>query len=59
MKLDDVKAAIHRAEAITSANLKDQKKTIRYRGYSYFEDNPALSVHEAVRTILKECGLMA
>lgn len=38
---------------------RDQKNIDYDLGYSHFEDNPALSVHEAVRTILKECGLMA
>ncbi len=58
LTLDDVKAAIRRAEGIKAANKDSQKRIIHCKGYSYFEENPSLSVHEVVRTILIECGLM-
>ena len=30
---------------------------LQYKGYTYYRDNPALSIHEAVRMILEECGI--
>ena len=58
LTIDDVKSAIRRAEIITSMNETDGKKLIKFKGYSYYWDNPALSIHVAVRKILSECGLM-
>lgn len=59
LTLKDVKDAIKRADTITALNASDdQKKLIRYKGYSYYRDNPSLSIHEAVRKILSECGLL-
>lgn len=55
---EDVKAAVKRADAITKSNVTDQKTLVKYKGYSYYRDNPALSVHEVVKRVLKECGLM-
>ena len=57
LTLDDVKAAIRRAEYITSMNESNKKQVIQYKGYSYYRENPALTIHKAVKKILKECGL--
>ena len=41
LTLKDVKDAIKRADTITALNESDdQKKLIRYKGYSYYRDNP-------------------
>ena len=53
-----MKAAIHRAESIARKN-KEHNLLIRYKGYSYYKENPALSIHEMVSDILKECGLLS
>lgn len=58
LTLEDVRAAIRRAEAITMLNEKDGKKQVQYKGYSYYRDNPALSIHKVVKTILDECGVI-
>lgn len=58
LKLEDVKNAIRRSDAIMERNRQDQKKLIKYKGYAYYRENPALSIHEAVREILIECGLI-
>ena len=59
LTLKDVKDAIKRADTITALNESDdQEKLTRYKGYSYYRDNPSLSIHEAVRKILSECGLL-
>ncbi len=59
LTLENVLDAIRRAETITTLNEKDKKTLIRYRGYVYFRENPALSVHEVVKTILTECGVIS
>lgn len=58
LTLEDVKAAITRAEMITTQNYKDHRKEVHYRGYSYFMDNPSLSVHCIVKRMLSECGII-
>ena len=57
LSLDDVREAIKRADVITENNRMDEKTLIQYKGYTYYRDNPALSIHEAVRIILTECGI--
>ena len=58
LTLKDVKDAIQRAEAIMSLNKQDGKTLVQYKGYSYYRDNPALSIHKVVKTILDECGVL-
>ena len=55
--LDDVRAAIQRAKEIMKVNKDNGKSLIRHGGYEYYEDNPALTMHEAVEKILVESGL--
>ena len=57
ISLANVKQAIERAEKITSSNEKNGKKQKEYKGYSYYRDNPSLSIHEAIKEILDECGV--
>lgn len=57
MSLDDVREAIRRADVITENNKKDGKALLQYKGYTYYRDNPALSIHEAVGMIFAECGM--
>ena len=58
LTLENVKSAIRRAEAITSVNEDNGKALIKYKSYAYYRDNPALSIHVAVKQILRECGLL-
>lgn len=55
--LADVQKAIERADSIMANNQKSGKMLMQYKGYAYYRDNPALSIHEAVRLILAECGI--
>ena len=57
LSLDEVREAIKKADAIMYNNSKDQKTLLQHKGYTYYKDNPALTVHEAVRIILTECGV--
>lgn len=58
LTLNDVKEAIRRAEKLAAQNVADHKKLIKFSGYSYYRENPALSIDEAVKRILVECGIM-
>lgn len=57
MSLKDVREAIKRADIITENNKKDEKTLLQYKGYSYYRDNPALSIHEAVKKMFEECEI--
>ena len=37
---------------------KDGRKLISYKGYPYYQDNPALSIHEPIKEILEACGII-
>ena len=54
--LQDVNNAIQRAKLLTNRN-KDTYKLIKYKGYTYYQENPSLSIWESVSTILSDCGL--
>ena len=54
--LDDVKAAIARAEKITKQRMSEGNP-IRTCDYEWFDKNPALSVHCVIKKILSECGV--
>ena len=58
LTLEDVKSAIKRADYIMKMNEEDRKKLLQYKGYKYYQENPALSIHEAVRKMLTECGVL-
>lgn len=57
LSIDDVKSAIKRAEKITKYNIEN-KKLIKFSGYSYYYENPALSINEVVKKIFIECGII-
>ena len=57
LTLDDVKKAIEKAEKINSQNILNGYNEENYKGYKYFKENPSLSIHEQVKTILIECGV--
>ena len=39
-------------------NNKNGAKIIEYKGYTYYYDNPALTVFETIKEILKDCGII-
>ena len=57
LSLDDVREAIKRADNIMVNNQKDEKTLLQYKGYTYYRDNPALSIHVAVTMMFEECGV--
>ena len=56
LSLEDVKAAIDRAETITKMNKEDGVKVNYHYGYKYYDENPSLSIWEVVKKILFDCG---
>lgn len=54
--LEDVKNAITRAEKIINQR-KSEDKPLISSGYEWYERNPSLSVHLAIKKILLECGV--
>lgn len=55
--IDDVKAAIARAEQIMLNNINNGCTLHEYKKYNYYKENPSLLIHEAINKILKDCGL--
>ena len=56
--LRDVQDAVNRAQTITKKNQDTGYSLITYKGYSYYRENPSLSIWESVAKILSDCGLM-
>lgn len=54
--LEDIKKAISRAEHIVSQRNSDSTPNILY-GYKWYSNNPSLSLHNAIKKILTECGV--
>ena len=53
--LDSIRQAIRRAEKIVEQNGKDGKASENYRGFTFYHDNPDVSVHEVVQLIFEVC----
>jgi hypothetical protein len=58
LSLADVRLAVQRAEAITRNNEESGYVLQKQKGYSYYRENPSLSIGVAIAGILRECGLM-
>lgn len=59
LTLDDVKSAINKSYIIMKCNESDPgKKSIIYKKFTYFADNPSLTIWEHVYRILDECGIL-
>lgn len=55
--LDDVFAATERAEKIMANNKSRGYKLVEYKKFTYYTENPSLSVHKIIAGILKQCKL--
>lgn len=56
--LDDVLAAIERAEKIMANNQSSGNEPVEYKKFTYYTENPSLSVHEIIADIFKQCKLL-
>ena len=57
VSLDSVKQAINRAEIIVNNNCEEHKKRETYNKFSFYRDNPDLTIHEVVKLIFEVCGV--
>lgn len=53
--LDSIKQAISRAEKIVQNNDREKKVKENYKGFTFYRDNPDISVHEVVQMIFDVC----
>lgn len=53
--LDTVFDAVKRAERIVENNVKRNKRRDTYKGFTFFQDNPDITVHEIVQMMLDVC----
>lgn len=58
LNLEDVRQAVRRAKTIMKRNEDSGYKLQQYKGYSYYKQNPSLSIWETVEKILSECGIL-
>lgn len=58
LKLDDVKDAIRRAVKIENSHITNGDQLKDYRGFKYYEENPATSLGDIFGKILCDCGLI-
>ena len=58
LTIEDVRNAIQRSKDIMTQNLKKGYILQEYRGYTYYRENPSLSVWEVVERILNDCNLL-
>lgn len=58
LSLEDVKDAVRRAERIMRRNEEKGFVRQKYKGYSFYRENPSLSIWESIQKILNDCGLM-
>ena len=57
LTIADVKEAVNRSKCIIERKESAGQKPIKYKGFSYYSENPSLSIWEAVGKILQECGI--
>lgn len=57
LTIEDVISAVRRAESIMKRNEESGYTLQRYKGYSFYKENPSLSVWEIVNRILKDCEI--
>ncbi len=57
LTIEDVISAVKRAETIMKRNEESGYRLQQYKRYSFYKENPSLSVWEIVDEILKECEI--
>lgn len=57
LKISNIIDAVNRSKKIMKNNENNGYALCRYRNYSYYKENPSLTVWEAIAEILKDCEL--
>ncbi len=58
INIDSIKTAIKNADEIEQLNENNYVKSKSEYGMKYYLENPSLSIHNVLRTILKDCKLL-
>lgn len=58
LTLQNVREAIQRADRLMAINKRDEKAATQYKGFTYYTDNPSLTIWESIRDILGTCKLI-
>ena len=58
ISLEDVKKAVANSKYIRKYQEDIGNRPVEYKGFTYYRDNPDLTINECVEIILKECGIM-
>lgn len=58
LSLKNVREAIRRAERLMQRNQEMGLVLQQYKGYSFYNENPSLSIWEIIKKILKDCKLL-
>jgi hypothetical protein len=58
LDLNSVIQAVSRAKSIMNRNKENGYTLHKYKGYSYYKENPSLAIWEIIEKILKDCELM-
>lgn len=58
LTLSDVILAVERSKKIMERNQKNGYVLQRYKGYTYYKENPSLEIWKAIEKILIDCGLL-
>lgn len=58
LTLSDVIKAVERSKNIMNNNVASGYFLHKYKGFSYYQENPSLAVWEAIEKILKDCKLV-
>ena len=58
LNLDNVRVAIRRSKSIMDTKVANEEHPEQYKGFTYYKENPALTVWESIEAILRECELL-
>ena len=58
LTIEDVISAVKRSEVIMKRNEESGYRLQQYKGYSFYKEDPSLSIWEIIGKILFECGLV-
>jgi hypothetical protein len=58
LSMDDVRKAIVRSEHIMDENKQRGYVLQNYKGFTYYKENPSLSVWEAIKKIFSDCKIL-
>lgn len=58
ISLEDVKNAVTNSKSIRLRQSEIGNRPVEYKGFTYYKENPDLTINECVEIILKKCGVI-